>query len=155
MAPSVPDTKLGKLFGIVCGFGVCSGIQRNATSGDYGAYSVCSPKEQLTHAFNRYYNEQTVKGNGDSACHFGGAATKKSPSKPKGMCAALLKEAGVNGTGQITSSDNFNTASGASGSSASEGSAQPLVTHDYAGFGRIAGIYILAALATIIGMIMA
>ena len=159
LKPSVPDTKLNTLFGIVCGYGVCSGIENNATSGYYGAYSVCSPRQQLSHVFNRYYNEQITKGHGASACNFGGAASTKPSSKPTGTCSTLLKEAGVNGTGHVSSSptvfdDPSVTLDVAGGASSSEGSAprSNTIMHDSDSFRTLQlGLFILL-IATGAGM---
>ncbi|OJJ82857.1 glycoside hydrolase family 72 protein [Aspergillus glaucus CBS 516.65] len=119
--------KVGEVFGTVCGYDVCDGVSANATTGDYGAYSVCTPKEQLAYAMNVYYKQQKAKGNGASACDFDGAATTKTSSSPSGTCSALLKEAGSAGTGTVTSSPTGNanqvSASGSASASGSEGAA--------------------------------
>lgn len=119
--------KVGEVFGTVCGYDVCDGVSANATTGDYGAYSVCTPKEQLAYAMNVYYKQQKAKGNGASACNFDGAATTKTSSSPSGTCSALLKEAGSAGTGTVTSSPTGNanqvSASGSASASGSEGAA--------------------------------
>ena len=152
LKPSVPDTKMDTLFGVVCGYGVCSGIEKKAADGYYGAYSICSPRQQLSHVFNRYYNEQVAKGHGSTACNFGGAATTKSPSKPSGACAALLKEAGVNGTGRVSSSSTFDDVSATADPAAavsSQGAAYSIVMHDSKGFDVVQyGFFVLVAFAT-------
>ncbi|ODM22860.1 1,3-beta-glucanosyltransferase gel4 [Aspergillus cristatus] len=126
----VDGEKVGELFGTVCGYGVCDGVSANATTGDYGAYSVCTPQEQLAYAMNLYYKQQKSKGSGASACDFNGAATTKTSSSPSGTCSALLKEAGSSGTGTVTSSPTGNanqlSASGSASASGSEGAA-PMV----------------------------
>ncbi|SMQ55427.1 unnamed protein product [Zymoseptoria tritici ST99CH_1A5] len=93
----------GKTFGTVCGLGddVCAGIAANATTGDYGAYSMCNSTEQLSFVLNQYYLSQN---SAQDACDFDGAATLKDSQTPSGNCNSLLKEAGSDGTGSVSSS---------------------------------------------------
>jgi hypothetical protein len=50
----VSSDDFGGLFKTVCGSkGICDGISDNVTSGDYGAYSICSSRDQLSFVFNR------------------------------------------------------------------------------------------------------
>lgn len=53
-ASKVKDTDASKLFGYICGDSGtnCSGIIANGTTGEYGAYSMCSPLERLAWAMN-------------------------------------------------------------------------------------------------------
>lgn len=122
---SMADKQVGKVFGTVCGYGVCDGVGGNATTGNYGAYSVCSPKQQLAYAMNQYYLQQKKKGSAQSACDFNGAASTKKSSAPSGTCSALLKEAGAAGTGTVTSSPtgNANQVSSTGSASSSKGAA--------------------------------
>lgn len=103
--PSVTGKELGKLFGTVCGSDkdACKGITADATTGTYGAYSMCSPSEKLSFALNQYYQHQSAKGNGANACDFDGAATTQKSEKPSGSCANLVNQAGQDGTGSVTS----------------------------------------------------
>lgn len=120
---SVSGKQIGKVFGTVCGYDVCDGVNGNATTGTYGAYSVCSPKQQLAYAMNQYYLQQKKKGNAQSACDFNGAASTKKSSAPSGTCSALLKEAGAAGTGTVTSSPTGNANQVSSTASGSKGAA--------------------------------
>ena len=97
--PSISDKDIGTLFRTVCGFGgnICAGISIDATKGIYGAYSMCSPLEQLSFAFNAYFQQQAAKGSGQGACDFSGAATTQNPDKPSGTCAPLISGAGTDG----------------------------------------------------------
>lgn len=123
---SVSDKEIGKLFGLVCGYGVCDGISSNSTTGEYGAYSMCRPRDKLSFVMNRYYQQQ---GESDKACDFDGAATVKSAKKPTGTCKALLDQAGKGGKGTVTSIPT-GVGQNADGSSAetseSSGAASPL-----------------------------
>lgn len=48
----VKETDAGKLFSYICANADCSGINANGTTGEYGAYSMCSPLERLAWAMN-------------------------------------------------------------------------------------------------------
>ncbi|KAL1956177.1 hypothetical protein VTO42DRAFT_7524 [Malbranchea cinnamomea] len=92
---------LGDLFGEVCGMDekACIGISSNSTSGEYGAYSMCNPYEQLSFAFNAYYQNQDRH---EDACNFNGAAELQDPTEPDDECVDLMEQAGEDGTGTVT-----------------------------------------------------
>ncbi|KAM0694193.1 hypothetical protein Q7P36_006320 [Cladosporium allicinum] len=95
---------VGELFGTVCGLGdgsQCDGIAANASTGDYGAYSMCNATEKLGWIMDAYYQAQDST-NQASACDFDGSAATKSGASPSGVCADLMKEAGSDGTGEVT-----------------------------------------------------
>ncbi|KAL1303171.1 hypothetical protein AAFC00_006598 [Neodothiora populina] len=126
VSSDVSEDDMGDLFGTVCGLSdtACDGITHNATTGVYGAYSMCNSTEQLAYVLNAYYNEQS-SANKASACDFKGSASTKATQKPSGACSSLMAQAGTAGTGVVTASP---TATGAgagsaSGSSGSSGSA--------------------------------
>ncbi|OAX80623.1 hypothetical protein ACJ72_05036, partial [Emergomyces africanus] len=114
---SLSPKELGEKFGVVCGLGknVCAGIAKNPEEGIYGAYSMCDPHEQLAFAYDTYYKQQNMA---RDACDFGGAAHLQTPTKATGACANLLKQAGDDGTGSVTSSPNGGPASGTKSSAA-------------------------------------
>ena len=95
---NIKPKELGKLFGSVCGMDpeACIGISSNASTGEYGAYSMCNPSQQLAFAFDRYYH---LNGENDDSCDFDGNAHTQTASGPEGNCADLLDEAGEEGTG--------------------------------------------------------
>jgi hypothetical protein len=121
---NVATDEIGDLFGIVCGLGsnTCAGIEANGTNGDYGAYGMCNPTQQLGWALNDYYEQQAASGNGASACDFSGSAKTQNPTSPTGTCATLISQAGNEGTGTVTSQPSGTGSSGSSGSSGSGGS---------------------------------
>lgn len=98
---SVSDKKIGQLFGDVCGYGVCGVLAHNATTGKYGAYSMCNVRQQLSFVMDQYY--QTKGEREDTACDFDGAARIKKPSKATGTCSSLMKQAVSGGTGTVPS----------------------------------------------------
>lgn len=149
------DKDVGKLFGVVCGMEegkYCAGINRNHTSGPYGAYGMCAPKEQLAFALNAYYKAQK---NQASACDFGGSATvKKAAATTAASCGTLLAQAGEAGTGTL--SGDAAAATGASASkSGSQGAAAGglTVSHVSIGYFGIAA-YMIGAVASGAAMIL-
>jgi hypothetical protein len=136
----IDEDDIGDLFGTVCGMGeeICAGISANATSGAYGAYSMCNPIEQLSHALNQYYQSQNEAAD---ACDFGGAARTQNPTRPSGTCADLMEEAGPDGTGNID------------GSSTSSSAATPMTLPAF-NFGLLSlAAYVLCAMAAGAGVI--
>ncbi|OJD24452.1 hypothetical protein ACJ73_04188 [Blastomyces percursus] len=99
---SIDDEDLGEKFGIVCGLGedVCAGIAHNTEDGEFGAYSMCDPRDQLSFAYDTYYKQQ---GQADSSCDFDGTAQLQSANEPSGTCAGLIQQAGPDGKGTVTS----------------------------------------------------
>ncbi|KAH7394997.1 Glucanosyltransferase-domain-containing protein [Phaeosphaeria sp. MPI-PUGE-AT-0046c] len=73
----------------------CSGIERNATTGKYGGFSGCDPKDQLAFAANQYYLGNNKR---NDACSFSGVATVQTAQTASG-CAPLLSAVGSNGSG--------------------------------------------------------
>ena len=122
---SLNNKDMGDIFNYICGAGsvhgsYCAGIHANATTGEYGAYSMCDARAQLSFVMNQYW-----KGNGKqaSACDFKGKATKTKSSSPSGTCKGLLKQAGAKGTGTVTGGPNGGgSGSGGGGASASTSS---------------------------------
>lgn len=116
-------------FNYICGAvqGACSGINRNASDGAYGAYGMCSPQQQLSYAMNKYYQAQSGAAK-SSACDFSGRATLQSTSSPTGSCVSLLQAAGTNGQGPVpepsgNAAQQSSAGGGGSGSGSSGGSA--------------------------------
>ena len=126
----ISGKKLSSTFSTVCGYQggkFCEGVSGNATTGKYGAYSVCTPEQQLSFAMNQYYEAQAEQGNGQDACDFDGAATSQSTSEPTAACSSLLSQAGSDGTGSVkaspTAASGGSGGSGDSGADTSEGAA--------------------------------
>ncbi|CAD6499447.1 BgTH12-03563 [Blumeria graminis f. sp. triticale] len=124
--PTLSDKDTGTLFSSVCGLDKksCEGISANATTGKYGAYSMCSPKEQLSFAMDQYYKSQKKA---PTACNFGGNAKIQSASVA-GSCEKLLEQAGSSGTGVVTTVPTNAGSSTSSGEKSSKSSSAGAVT---------------------------
>lgn len=101
VADDVSSDDYAELFSYLCGEISCAGITGNGTSGEYGAYSFCSSKDQLNFLLNYYYQQQDKD---SSACDFSGSASVQDSPKTTGSCSAVLEEAGSAGTGSVTAS---------------------------------------------------
>ncbi|EOD45049.1 hypothetical protein BKCO1_5000182 [Neofusicoccum parvum] len=155
VASDVDTDDYGDLFGVVCGLNdeACAGITANATTGTYGAYSMCNTTEQMAFVLNRYYE---LADSSSSACAFSGSATLKSAVTPTGQCSSLIKEAGTAGTNTITTSPTgTGSSSGSSSTGTSTGAAAAVhaPTFQIGGFVQM-GAYIFGALMTGAGMIL-
>lgn len=133
----VEEKEFGEIFGYICGLEkgkYCAGQQADAIEGKYGAYSVCSTKQQLSFVMSQYYNSQ----NSDDACDFDGRAETVDSSKASGNCKDLLDQAGNDGTGDV------DTPEGGVGGDAGDGSSSSSETSDgAAGFGpRPSAVYV-------------
>ncbi|KAI0551118.1 family 72 glycoside hydrolase [Xylaria curta] len=93
-APSkdLQDKDFGDIFGYICEKDekACAGIKHDPEAGVYGPYSMCSPKQQLGHVLDAYYNNQNK---GSYACDFDGAAEVQSSPKVESSCEAPLQKA--------------------------------------------------------------
>ncbi|KAJ5783598.1 CAZyme family GH72 and CBM43 [Penicillium psychrosexuale] len=159
----ITDKQIGTTFSYLGGqSGVLDGVQSNATSGTYGAYSMCSPKQQLAWAMNVYYQKNKAKA-GSDACGFNGVASTKKSTSASGSCATQMSSAGSAGTGAVSAGLAASTAAGASGSGSS-GSSTSGATSSGIAAGTVphavhigawqAGAYAVAAVASGIFMVM-
>lgn len=122
---TVSQANYGQLFSQVCGLGggsACAGIKTDPLNGVYGAYSMCNSTEQLSFAFDQYYKSQSPQNQG-TACNFAGAAGLKNAVAAPSSCAALMSQAGPQGTGTVTTNPiGAAVGSGSSGSGSGSGS---------------------------------
>jgi 1,3-beta-glucanosyltransferase GAS1 len=98
----------------------CDGITPNATTGVYGAYSMCSASQKLSFAFNQYYSNQNQA---STACDFNGNAKVQSGTQSS-TCKSMLSQAGSAGTGTVTSVPTGTGSSNGSSSSSSSTSSK-------------------------------
>jgi hypothetical protein len=150
VSDSLSTSKYAKLFSTVCGYTDCSGLDANATTGEYGAYSMCSTKQQLAFALNKYYVEQDRDA---SACDFSSSATTKATTAATGTCSSQMKQAGTAGTGTVTTEATATAASGSSSTStSSSGAALSIHSSSPFGFFQVTA-YLATALLAGVGMI--
>lgn len=146
------------MFDYICSQISCDGITANGTTGDYGSYSFCQPKEKLSFVMNLYYNQQ---GGSKSNCDFSGSATLQSATT-QSACGTALSQVGSSGTNKPSSSVSFSgsksssksgsgsasgssTSSGSSGSSTSTGSRNAAISNARINLSQV----ILSSIATI------
>lgn len=157
--PNTNTSAVEELFNQVCGYingDACKGITRNATTGSYGAYGMCSPSDQLSFAFNAYYeNQVNGKPPNTDACNFNGAASTQSAASASGSCSALISQAGASGTGTVTSVPSGTGSSSGSSGSATKSAAAGMINVPSFGFGMLQlGLYFTVAALVGAGMIM-
>ena len=155
VADDTEEKDFGDMFGFLCGEKdgeYCQGINKNATAGPYGVYGMCSSREQLSFALNAYAKK--VSG----GCDFKGqATTKKAVAKPTASgCSGLLKDAGVDGTGSVSGAAAKATggASDSSSASGSAGAASGLSAPPFTNGAFGMGLYVVAAVASGMAMIL-
>ncbi|KAL1592574.1 1 3-beta-glucanosyltransferase gel4 [Nothophoma quercina] len=147
---STNEDDYADVFDYICGSNedYCEGISRNATTGTYGGYSGCDPKDQLAWVANQYY---LGNGKSSSACGFSGMATIQTAATAS-TCSSLLAAVGTAGTGTAASPTGKATAS-ATGST-SKGAAAGIngpkaVEHG----GLIMGLWSVVAAGSLLGML--
>lgn len=116
-ASGLSGNTTAQMFSTVCGLdkSACQGINANATTGVYGAYSMCNGYQKLSFAFDQYYKNQNKAA---TACAFGGNA-KTQTGSTSNSCSGLLSQAGAAGTGTVTTAPTGTGSSSNSGQSAS------------------------------------
>jgi len=158
VAAGVTTDAYGDIFNYICSANsaVCAGIVHNATTGTFGAYSVCNSAQQLGFVMNQYYFAQPSAARA-SACNFNGHATSRAAATAAGTCAALISQAGGNGNGTVATP----TGNSSSGSQAthSAGTSSKAAAHGLSipsmdtGMLQL-GIYVCAAALTGVGMVL-
>lgn len=155
----ISDETISEMFGTVCGLDrdACAGIQKDGSSGTYGALSMCNATEQLSWAFNAYYFNQP-SANRAQACDFEGNARTQRPASASGTCRELLQQAGPAGTGSVTATPTGGGTGGGGGgasSTATRSGSASAVTVPRFDFGMIQlGAYVVGAILTGAGMIL-
>jgi hypothetical protein len=151
---STDEDSYGDVFNYICSAddSYCKGIEHNATTGTYGSYSGCNPKDQLAWVANQYYLGKNKQAD---ACSFSGMATVQSASTASG-CATLLDAVGTGASGTAPSPTGKGSA-GATGSTkgATSKAAAPIVHApaflEYSGV--VYGAYALIAFGSLTGML--
>ncbi|RWA03824.1 hypothetical protein EKO27_g11282 [Xylaria grammica] len=143
------SSSYGAEFDFICGEEdgkYCVGIAHNASTGNYGAYSGCSPKQQLAWVANQYYEAQDSS-NKASACDFDGLA-KTQAAATSGSCSSLLEAAGTDGSGSVVEpTDAVSTSSSAAAPNS-------LSAPGFFNFGQTFFVaYVITALVSGVGML--
>lgn len=152
---STDESSYANVFNYICGqnSAYCSGIQHNATTGKYGGYSGCDPKDQLAFVANQYYLGNNKRAD---ACSFSGMATTQSAATAS-TCVALLSAVGTNGSGTPpTATGKGGGATGGSGSgSSSKGAASSLHGSGFFAYGGVVmGVWVTVAVGSLVGMLL-
>ncbi|KAL3476269.1 Glucanosyltransferase-domain-containing protein [Aspergillus californicus] len=155
---SVDEDEYGEIFDYICGLEggeYCAGQAADAVNGTYGAYSVCTSKQQLSFVMTQYYKAQ----NSNDACDFDNRGEVVEASDSSDSCSSLLDEAGENGTGNVTtpeggvggSTDDSDSSSSSETSDGAAGvAASPMAV--YVGNWQM-GAYLLTSLFAGLGML--
>ncbi|KAK2594185.1 hypothetical protein QQS21_008124 [Conoideocrella luteorostrata] len=87
--------KFGDVFGFICKASPesCVGINANATTGVYGAYSMCDDRSKLAYVLDAYYTSQKKA---KDACDFEGSAQLASANSDSSCSGALASASDVN-----------------------------------------------------------
>ena len=147
--PTVNTTDLGSLFSQVCGYNSgkpCVGIAANTSTGVYGPYSMCNATEQLSYAFNAYYQEE---GN-SQACDFNGAAQIVKAAGAASSCSSVIASATASSPASPTGSG-----SGGSASSSKKSAAGSVTVGASLNLGMVSWVgYVLVAVLSGAGMLL-
>jgi hypothetical protein len=149
---TINSTDIGTLFSEVCGFNngrPCAGIAGNTSTGVYGAYSMCNSTEQLSYAFNAYYQEE---GN-SQACDFGGAAQIVQAASAASSCSSIIAAATASSPASPTGSGSGSSSGSASSSKKSAAGAVTVGASLNIGMVSWVG-YILVTLLSGVGMLL-
>ncbi|CAO2654657.1 Nn.00g113900.m01.CDS01 [Neocucurbitaria sp. VM-36] len=146
---STDEESYADVFDYICGSNedYCTGIARNATTGDFGSYSGCDPKDQLAFVANQYYLGNSKSA---SACSFSGMATTQSVATAS-SCSSLLSAVGTDGTGTVPTATGKG---GAASSSSSKAAAPSINAPGFFEHGTLAmGVYVVLAVGSLVGML--
>jgi hypothetical protein len=156
VSDDVEDTEIGTLFSQVCGYNdgkPCVGILKNTTTGEFGPYAMCNATQQLSYAFNAYYNQQGTS----DACNFDGKAQIVKSAGAASSCAALVSSATAANPASPTESGSGSGGSsgGTAASSSSKGAAASMQFGASLGIGTFCFIaYATTALLSAVGMVL-
>lgn len=140
---TVNGTQIGTLFGEICGLDskACNVVARNASTGTYGAFSMCNSTDQFNIVLNQYYlNQKSVA----TACDFGGAAQIVKAAGAASSCSSLVSAAtSAAGTG----SGSTPTGTAASSSTSKAGASGMTFSPTFNGVYVLGGFTVLAVLS--------
>lgn len=144
---SLDSSDYGDIFGTVCGLddSLCAGIETNATTGVYGAYSMCPSKQQLGYILDQYYKAQN---SASTACDFDGSATTQDASNDSSCKSKIASASSANAVAATATGASTAKASSASGTASSSSLATPMSMKSLFSIGDMAiGLYVAVAMA--------
>lgn len=98
VASDVDEDDYSDLFSYVCDLVSCDAITGNGSTGVYGAFVGCNPKQQLNYVLNLYYEQN---GADSAACSFSGSASLNTAATTASSCSAIYNSVGSSGTGTL------------------------------------------------------
>ncbi|OAA45455.1 beta-1,3-glucanosyltransferase [Metarhizium rileyi] len=92
---NLDSSKYGEIFGFICNASPasCAGIKANATTGIYGAYSMCKDEEKLAYVLDAYYHSQKKA---SDACDFDGSGQIQTVNSDSSCTDSLAKASDLN-----------------------------------------------------------
>jgi hypothetical protein len=143
---SLAQKDFGDIFGYVCSESpdACAGISGNATTGVYGAYSMCNATQQLGYVLDQYYKAQN---SASTACDFDGKATLQSAASDS-SCSSALASASAAATGTR------GTSGGAASTSSNAAVPRGPVKAVFGLADMAMGLYVLVAMGVGAGMVL-
>lgn len=148
-ASSLDEDDYGDIFSYICGADPdsCAGVNGNASTGVFGAYSMCNSTQKLGYVLDTYYKAQK---SASDACDFDGQAVTQSGASASGDCKTKLASASSANAVAATAtagSGSSGSSSGSSSSSTSSSLATPLHMKSFFSIGDMAvGLWAVMAM---------
>ena len=120
VADDVDEKDYSALFSYICDQISCAAINGNGTTGSYGAFVGCNPKQQLNYVLNQYYQANS---DDSSACGFSGQASLNTAASTASSCAAIYSSIGSSGTGTLATGSTLDVGSASAAATTSTASA--------------------------------
>ncbi|KAI3394231.1 hypothetical protein diail_3006 [Diaporthe ilicicola] len=146
-ASSLSTDDYGDVFGYICGQDPesCAGVNGNATTGVFGAYSMCNSTQMLGYVLDTYYKGQK---SASTACDFDGKATVQSAGSSSSDCKSKLASASsANAVAATATAGTGSSGSKPSSAASSSSLATPLHMKSLFSIGDLAvGLWALMAM---------
>lgn len=153
-ASSLKVKAYSDIFDYICGENesLCVGINGNATTGVYGAYSMCPAKAKLAYVLDAYYKDQN---SASTACDFDGQATTQTPSTASSCEDSLAAASSANAiAATATAGSSTNSSSDSSSTDDSFGNPSAAIVRLFSLGDFAVGAYLVAAGAVGAGMVL-
>jgi hypothetical protein len=148
-ADDLEPKNYGDIFDYICANSKksCVGINGNTTSGVYGAYAMCNPKQQLGYVLDQYYKAQNEA---KDACDFDGQAKLNSGSTAAACSAKLASASTANSHAATATTNGGSDAAESSNFAVPRGPARAFFA-----LGDLAvGLYVVVAMGVGAGMVL-